>query len=97
MSKNILRTLGFVLGMLVVSHVVFASTTDSFGLGSTIDRLQGFLTGMGGKLIGITSLIVGVVSTTIKFNPYVFLGSLGTCLVCLAGPAAINTLFTLTI
>jgi len=74
-----------------------ANTGDDFGLNDTILQLTNLVSGPGGKIVGISSLVIGVISTAIKFNPFVFLGSIGTCIACLAGPNVINAIFTATI
>lgn len=87
-----LSNLSLFLLVLCLSNVALA-TTGSTELSPVLQFLQDNLNGMVGKIIVITSVIIGLITTVIKFNGYVIMGCFGTAMFALYGDNVLLGMF----
>jgi type IV secretory pathway VirB2 component (pilin) len=82
-KKSINKVLVYLVLLAVVLNLSTSSAfagTDGAELQTAYDKILGLFKGMFGKLLALTSFVIGTTNCVVKFNPYVFFGSFGTAL-----------------
>lgn len=90
--KTYLQPVLTVILMLAATHA-FAGT-DGGELQPAAQKVAGLISGWGGKLICMVSLLLGVLGSAMRFNPYLVAGFFGTCLFSALGVAIVNSSVT---
>jgi hypothetical protein len=86
--------LGLMFLMLIGTlSYAYAGTTGA-ELRPAAEKLSGLIGGWGGKTICLCSLVLGIIGSAIKFNPYAVAGCMGTCVVSGLGVAVVNASIT---
>ena len=79
---------------MLLTDFVFAGAIADAGLDPVATKLTGWLNGVVGKIIAVTSLIFAIIGGAIKFNPILIAGVFGVGMAAAFGPTVVNSLFT---
>lgn len=79
--------------LMIFVNYAFAGTGGG-ELQPAAQKVAGLISGWGGKLICMVSLLLGVLGSAMRFNPYLVAGFFGTCLFSALGVAIVNASVT---
>ena len=99
-TKVLIPAIGLIAITLVAPEAFAATAMQSkitainTELAGASTMIEGLIHGGGGKVVALVSLLLAILGSVMKFNPYLIAGSLAVAVTAGVGPAIINAMFT---